>query len=133
MASGALPALCAMLARTLTLEQTARVERDDRSRLSFQHRAGVRMTVWRLSTAMGLTDDQRRRLEQLLMAETHPTPILNVVLPFARYVVIYVQIASIPEAKLKPLFNAWQWHTLQLKLSEIPRYAANLRENNISR
>jgi hypothetical protein len=121
------------LARTLTPEQAARVEREDRSRLSFQHRAGVRMTVWRLSTAMGLSEDQRRRLEQLLMAETHPTPILRDVFPPARYVVIYVQIAHIRAEKLKPLFNAWQWHTLQLKLAEIPRYAANLRENDIGR
>ena len=55
--------------KTLTSEQVARYERIDWSRRLFQHRAGVHMTVLQLATALGLSDDQWQRLEQLLLKE----------------------------------------------------------------
>ncbi len=125
-------------ARILTPEGVARVERDEDDRRSFQHLASVRMTVLRLSTAMGLSDEQRRRLEELLLAETQPVAAFRNVTVFrnvsraACYLVVFVQMEQIPLEKLKPLFDPRQWRTLQIKLSEIPKYRAELHQLGIS-
>ena len=56
--------------RTLTDEQRGRYEKDLRDRRDFRHRAAVRWTVVMLARSLGLTDDQRRRLETVLLEET---------------------------------------------------------------
>ncbi len=106
------------LRKTLTAEQFARYEKTDQKRRAFQHCAGVHMTVLRLSTALGLSDDQWKRLEQLLLTETHPAQIIGEPFPAAYFQIVYRQMRRIPEEKLKPLFEPWQWRTLQKKLLE---------------
>ena len=124
-------------ARILTPEGVARVERDEDDRRSFQHLASVRMTVLRLSTAMGLSDEQRRRSEELLLAETQP-----VAAPQRDRIPQRLSGRVLPcrlrtdgadsLGKLKPLFDPRQWRTLQIKLSEIPKYRAELHQLGIS-
>ncbi|HEX4071503.1 MAG TPA: hypothetical protein VHX68_10045 [Planctomycetaceae bacterium] len=119
------------MTKTLTSEQVARYERIDWSRRLFQHRAGVHMTVLRLATALGLSDDQWQRLEQLLLTETHPAQIIGEPYPAAYFNIVYRQMRQIPEKKLKPLFEPWQWRTLQKKFVEGQRFGAFFEQGGI--
>ena len=80
------------MAKTLTSEQIARYARIDRSRQLFQHRAGVHMTVLRLATALGLSDDQWKGLEKVLLTETHPAQIIGEPYPAAYFNIVYRQM-----------------------------------------
>jgi hypothetical protein len=119
------------LKKTLTAEQFARYEKTDQKRRVFQHRAGVHMTVLRLSTAIGLNDDQWKQLEQVLLKETRPAQIIGHPYPAAYFNIVYVQMRQIPEAKLKPLFEPWQWRTLQRKLVDAEHFGGGFENNGI--
>jgi hypothetical protein len=119
------------LRKTLTAEQFARYETIDQKRRAFQHRAGVHMTVLRLSTALGLSDDQWKGLEQLLLKQTHPAQIIGEPYPAAYFNIVYRQMRQIPEEKLKPLLEPWQWRTLQKKLANGPGFGPLLEQNGI--
>ena len=81
---------------------------------------------------------QMRRLEELLLAETQPVAAFRNVTFFrntsraACYLVVFVQIERIPLKKIKPLFDPRQWQNLRFKLSEIPKYRAELRHVGIN-
>ncbi len=66
-----------------------------------------------LARSLGLTDDQRRRFETLLLEETRPPKEFGV----ADYQIVMYQAAKIPEAKLKPIFDDLQWRTLRRELA----------------
>jgi hypothetical protein len=119
------------LAKLLTPEQLAGYTATDDDRRRFQHRAGVHMTVLRLSTAIGLSNEQWKRLEDLLLKETRPARIFDRVYPAAYFNIVYVQMPRIPEEKLKPLFEPWQWRALKQKLDEASGFAAGLQGNGI--
>ncbi|HUE12602.1 MAG TPA: hypothetical protein VMR25_00435, partial [Planctomycetaceae bacterium] len=116
-----------LLSKMLTAEQAARCARFERDRRLFQHRAGVQMTVLRLSTALGLSDEQRTRLEQLLLKETRPARSIGRAYPAVFFNIVFVQMGRLPEKKLKPLFEPWQWRVLQTKLESVPGFAAGLQ------
>jgi hypothetical protein len=120
------------LAKMLTSEQVARYQRIDRERSLFQHRAGVRMTALRLSTALGLSDEQRQRLEQVLFQETQPTRITGPAFPAAYFLAVYVQINRIPDEHLKSFLEPWQWQGLQRKIAERETYVAMLRSIGVN-
>jgi hypothetical protein len=116
-----------LLSKMLTAEQAARCARFEQDRRLFQHRAGVQMTVLRLSTALGLSDDQRTHLEQLLLKETRPARSIGHAYPAVFFNIVFVQMGRLPEQKLKPLFEPWQWRVLQTKLEGVPGFAAGLQ------
>jgi len=116
-----------LLSKMLTAEQSARCARFEQDRRLFQHRAGVQMTVLRLSTALGLSDEQRTRLEQLLLKETRPARSIGRTYPAVFFNIVFVQMGRLPEQKLKPLFEPWQWRVLQAKLEGVPGFAAGLQ------
>ncbi|HET6327720.1 MAG TPA: hypothetical protein VFG04_23760 [Planctomycetaceae bacterium] len=119
------------LARVLTAEQLARHEKIERERAEFQHRTGVQLTVLRMSTALGLSDDQRRRLEQLLLKETRPGRSPNRLYPTACFNIVIVQMAHLPAERLKPLFEPWQWRALERKLKTAARFEEGLERNGV--
>jgi hypothetical protein len=119
------------LARVLTAEQLARHEKIERERAEFQHRTGVQLTVLRMSTALGLSDDQRQRLEQLLLKETRPGRSPNRLYPTVCFNIVYVQMAHLPAERLKPLFEPWQWRALKLKLEKASRFEEGLERNGV--
>lgn len=119
------------LAKALTAEQRARYEKIERERREFQHRAGVELTVLRMSTALGLSDDQRRRLEELLLKETRPARSFNRLYPTTCFNIVYVQMAHLPAERLKPLFEAWQWGALKRKLEKASRFEEGLAHNGV--
>jgi hypothetical protein len=104
------------LKTVLTPEQIARFQHFDDERRQFQHRAGVHMTVLRLSTALGLSDDQWQRLEAVLLKETRPSRISGSPGPAAYFQIVYVQMRGISPEKLRPIFEPWQWEILKIKV-----------------
>jgi hypothetical protein len=109
-----------MMARIMTVEQIRQSKKVARDRRRFQHRAGVHMTVLRLSTALGLSGEQQTRLKMLLLQETRPARTLEGVNATAYFSVVYAQLPRIPERKLRPLFEPWQWQALKTKLASAP-------------
>ncbi len=104
------------LSSVLTPEQFASLDQVEVERRAFQHRAGVHMTVLRLSTALGLSDDQWKRLEEVLLKETRPAQFSDRPYPAAYFNVVYGQMRSIPREKLQPIFEPWQWRIMQQKI-----------------
>jgi hypothetical protein len=94
---------------TLTEEQLGRSRKDLEDRRRFRYRASVRWTVVMLARSLGLTDDQRRRFEALLLEETRPPKEFGV----ADCQIVMYQAAQIPEARIKPIFDDLQWRTLR--------------------
>jgi hypothetical protein len=121
-----------MLSKMLTPGQVARYERTEREHALFQHRAGVRMTALRLSTALGLSDNQRQHLEEVLFQETRPTRITGPAFPAACFLAVYVQLNRIPEEHFKSFLEPWQWQALERKIAEREKYVAMLRSNGIN-
>jgi hypothetical protein len=119
------------LAKVLTAEQRARHEKIERERAQFQHRTGVQLTVLRMSSALGLSDDQRQRLEQLLLKETRPGRSPNRLYPTACFNIVIVQMARLPAERLKPLFEPWQWRELKRKLANALRFEEGLVRNGV--
>ena len=118
-------------AKVLTADQLARYEKIERERAEFQHRTGVQLTVLRMSTALGLSDNQRQRLEQLLLKETRPGRGANRLYPTACFNIVIVQMAHLPAERLKPLFEPWQWQALQRKLEIASRFEEGLVRNGV--
>jgi hypothetical protein len=102
-------------------EQPASFVRTETDRSRFQHRAAVNMTVLRLSTALGLSDEQRTRLKAVLLEETRPVRSLSVVPTDLYSNSVYAQLRLVSEAKLKTLFEPWQWQALRIKLASAPK------------
>jgi len=119
------------LAKMLTPEKLAQCEKVDEQRRLFQHRAGVRMAAVRLTTALGLSDEQRQRLEQVLLEETQPTRITGQAFPAAHFLAVYVQLNRIPEEHLKSFLEPWQWQALKQKIAERETYVGMLRGSGI--
>jgi hypothetical protein len=118
------------MSKMLTADQVAAYRKIERDRRLFQHRAGVNMTVLRLSTALGLSADQQARLKELLLKETRPARMLGQTYPAAFFNVVYAQMGRIPEEKLKPLFEPWQWRALRAKLPNAGNFGAALQERD---
>lgn len=93
----------------LTAEQVARLKKDDDDRKIFRHRAAVRWTVVMLTRSLGLSDDQRRRFEALLLAETRPPGKFGTF----DYPIVMNQAARIPAARIRPIFDELQWRLIQ--------------------
>jgi hypothetical protein len=119
------------LATVLTPEQLERYESIDRERRLFQHRAGVKMTVQRLSPAVGLSDEQQTRLEQFLLKETRPAQITGRIYPAEFFNIVFVQMGRLPREKLQPLFEPWQWPEMQRKLQMAEQFAGGLESSGI--
>ncbi len=111
------------LSSVLTPEQFASLDQVEVERRAFQHRAGVHMTVLRLSTALGLSDDQWKRLEEVLLKETRPAQFTDRPYPAVYFNVVYGQMRSIPREKLQPIFEPWQWRIMQQKLNTARDFA----------
>ena len=68
-----------------------------------------------LDNGLPLADEQRQKLVALLLAETKPPKRFG---PYDYYVVT-VQMAKLPEEKLKPLFDDAQWRMLRQQLNNM--------------
>jgi hypothetical protein len=109
LASGGSPILTKAIQHTITEEQNDRLKKDDDDRRAFRHRAAVRWTVVMLARSLGLSDDQRRRLETVLLAETRPPRRFETF----DYPIVMNQASHVAEAKIRPIFDELQWRIIK--------------------
>jgi hypothetical protein len=116
------PIFTKALPRALTESQRAALENDARDRRVFRHRAAVRWTAVLLTRSLGLVDDQRRRLESLLLDETHPPIKFD---SFDYWIVMY-EASRIPEARIRPIFDDVQWWVVTQELNAARQWERHL-------
>jgi hypothetical protein len=100
------------LPNTLTAEQLARYDAAVRKRRAARHRSNVEAALRTLQRGVSLGEAQRRELLDLLERETKPPRRGSSYEPYR----ILIQLARLPEAKLKPLFDDAQWNALHQQL-----------------
>jgi len=96
------------MATTITREQRNKaVDRRRENRLA-GYRLAVADAAVRLTPALGLSDEQARKLKKLLTDEINP-PLQS---GETDHAYIMFHFAHLPEAKVKPIFNDTQWKLL---------------------
>ena len=80
----------------------------------FRYRAKIELVVAQLDQSVGLRDEQRRKLVELIVNETQPPTRFG---PYDYYLVLY-QASKIGEAKIKPFFDDRQWALLSRQLNQ---------------
>jgi hypothetical protein len=110
---------------TLTPEQAQKHEDGVYDRTVYRYWARVDLAMELLNNEVGFTDDQRRQLVKLLHEETRPPRRMG---QQDYYVVLY-QLGRIPEAKLQPVFEEFQWKFLKRQLEQGRRMERFLKQN----
>jgi hypothetical protein len=113
------------LLATLRPDQIERYEQVERERLIYSHRAAVGFAVMQLDGILGLSDDQRRQLTELILNKTRPLRCSD------RRRITLSQISLLPDESLKPLFDADQWRQLSRKLATVRQEVPALRRTGI--
>jgi hypothetical protein len=102
------------LKRLLSNEEAAAYQKVVREKRQFRYRAKVELVVAQLDQAVGLRDEQRRRLVDMILTETQPPLRYG---QYDYYLVLY-KAGKIPATRLKPLFEDKQWAFLQRQLHQ---------------
>jgi hypothetical protein len=118
------------LAKSLTATQTARYERFQRDRW-LSSRESVRAAVIWLSRPLGLDNDRRERLLRLVLEKAPRPRIYGYLNESAFSNLVLLQMSRLPEASLKPLFDATRWQQLQRSFKHLDQVVLRLRENGI--
>jgi hypothetical protein len=113
--------------RTLNHDQAARFESVSHERTSFRFRATVDWFVVHLDKGLGLTDDQRKQFVELLVNEARPPRKFGP----GDYWYLLLQTARLPEAKLKPVFDAPQWRLLSRQFAQAKGMEQWLKTNGV--
>ena len=96
-----------------------------RDRLLYRYWARVDLAMELLNNSVGFTDEQRQRLVKLLAEETRPPRRLG---QNDYYAVLYL-LASLPEAKVKPIFDDVQYRSLRRQLDQARGLGVWLKQN----
>jgi hypothetical protein len=113
------------LAKTLSEDQNAKHESVLRDRMLYRYWARVELSLELLNNAVGFSVEQRRRLRKLLEEETRPPKKLG---QNDYYVVLY-QLSTLPETKIKPIFDDGQWGLLKRQLTQARGLFQWLKQN----
>jgi len=108
-------------------EQTARYEQIDRERRTYRYRARVELCIAQLDAIVGLRDEQRRRLRQLMLEKTRPPKSFG---QFDRFIVL-VQMSRLPEESVKSVFDPGQWREVKRRLMQAKSLVPTLRQNGV--
>jgi hypothetical protein len=108
-------------------EQAALCEQTDRERRIYRHRARVELVVAQLDAVLGLRDEQRRRLVQLILDKTRTPRQFG---QSDRFLIL-VQMSRLPDEIFKPVLDAGQWRLLQRELANAHRMAPMLKQNGV--
>jgi len=100
--------------RTLNEEQSVKFESAVRERNLTRYKATVKWCVVQLDRGLGMSDDQRRRLVELLVKETRPPK------RFGQndYWIMLFQASKLPESQIKAIVDDVQWRILQRQLRQ---------------
>jgi hypothetical protein len=100
------------LISTLTAAQLEQRAAVDKERREFRKRAKIALAVTMFEQSLPLREEQRRRLIALLDSEMQPVQWQNGI----ESVNVLGMLVSIPEAKVKPLFDDAQWKAVQREM-----------------
>jgi hypothetical protein len=110
---------------TLSSEQVVEQEKVARDRLLYRYWARVDLAMELLNNSVGFTDEQRQRLVKVLAEGTRPPRRLG---QNDYYAVLYL-LATLPEAKVKPIFDDVQYRSLRRQLDQARGLEAWLKQN----
>jgi hypothetical protein len=113
------------LKSTLSQEQMAKHAQVVHDRLLYRFWARVDLAMELLNNSVGFTDEQRQRLVKLLAEETRPPKRLG---QNDYYAVLFL-LASLPEAKVKPIFDDVQYRSLRRQLDQAKGLGMWLKQN----
>jgi hypothetical protein len=105
------------IAGLLDSGQAAKYEQVVQERRGYRHRARLALLVSMYEQQMPLDDEQRQRFLKLLVEEVQPPPKRTA----NEYYGFMIQVARIPEEKLKPIFDEAQWKLFSPQLAEMKR------------
>jgi len=113
--------------KTLGGDQVARYDSLLRERRLGRYRATVDWFVVHLDKALGFSDDQRRRITEMILSDTEPP------LKFGQsdYMYLMFQISKLPEAKTRPIFDDPQWRLLTRQFGQARGMERWLKTNGI--
>jgi hypothetical protein len=115
------------LVSSLRPEQAARCEQVDRERRAYRYRARVELAVAQLDAILGLSDEQRGRLVQLILDKTRPPRHFG---QFDRFVVL-VQISRLPDETLATVIEPVQQRLLRKELATARRMMPRLKRQGV--
>jgi len=92
--------------KTLSADQVTRYQADGREARAFRHQAQVEGVVGIFDQALGLDNEQRRRLKKLLLVQTRSLKIAAD--HGAEYLFVLAQAVNVSESKLGPIFTKAQ-------------------------
>jgi len=118
--------LMKVLPQTLTTEQQREYRVVTAERERFRYESGIAVSLHQLEEAVALTEKQREELTKLLLAM--PTPRQNG--QYDMYVIL-IRLSAIPEKKVKPLFGADQWKSLDAHLAQYRNFRQSWVEAGI--
>jgi hypothetical protein len=110
---------------TLSQEQVVKHEQVVRDRLLYRYEARIDLAMELLNNSVGFTDDQRQRLVKVLTEESRPPRRLG---QNDYYAILYL-LASLPEAKVKPIFDDIQYRSLRRQLDQARGLGMWLKQN----
>ncbi len=113
------------LKSTLSPEQVVEHEKVVRDRFLYRYQARMDLAMEMLNNNVGFTDEQRERLFKLLAEETRPPKRLG---QNEYYAILYV-ISTLPEAKVKPIFEDVQYRSLKRQLDQARGLGMWLKQN----
>jgi hypothetical protein len=112
--------LSKMLARALSDAQKVAYAKAAEESRAFEHRAAVEQAVRFCDLAIGLTDDQRRRLTELFVNETRQMKRKESSELSLQFLMV-LQTAKLSRDKLRPIFDAEQWEVMSALLKQLQR------------
>jgi hypothetical protein len=110
--------LSKMLKRTLSDAQNVAYAKAVEESRAFEHRAAVEHAVQFCDLAIGLTNDQRRRLTELFVNETRQMKRKESSELSLQFLMV-LQTAKLSRDKLKAIFDAAQWEVMSALLKEL--------------
>jgi hypothetical protein len=110
--------LSKMLHRTLSDAQSVAYARAMEESRAFEHRAAVEQAVQFCDLAIGLNDDQRRRLTELFLSETRQMKRKESSELSLQFMMV-LQTAKLSRDKLKAIFDAAQWEVMSALLKQL--------------
>ena len=113
---------------TLDAGQTSKYDTAEGDRRLARYHAKLELMVALLEAQMPLRHEQREKVLKLLREETKP-PRRSA--GQYEYYVVMLQASKIPEAKLKPLFDAAQWKIVKANLAQGRGMEETLKQNGL--
>jgi len=115
------------ITRTLSAEQAAKLESLIHQQKLRRYQATVGWYVVQLNKSLGLSDEQRQRLEELLVKETRPPKKYGQGVHWF----VLIQASNIPESMIKPIFNDIQWRMFSRQVEQAKRMEEWLKMNGV--